>query len=90
MEKIIRGNNTGKTYDLMKLASENNAIIACRDPQRAKEKAAEYGFTGIKFISYKEVSGYYYTNPLYIDELEKFAKDISCSMFSGYTLTVDN
>ena len=59
----------------MKLASENNAVIACRDPQRAKEKAAEYGFNGITFITYKEVFGHYFDSPLYIDELEKFAKD---------------
>lgn len=90
MERIIRGNNTGKTYELMKLAIETNGIIACRDPQRAKEKAISYGFTGIKFISYKEISGYYYTNPLYIDELENFVSEISCPAFNGYTLTTED
>ena len=52
MYRIIDKRGTGKTSRLMLLAKEENAIIACSNPNAMKIKAEGYGIIGLNFISY--------------------------------------
>ena len=79
MYKIIDERGVGgKSSRLMLLAKENNGIIVCGYPTRMREKAYEYGLTGITFISYAE---YIYMDesvvkgrPVYIDDVDMMLK----------------
>lgn len=55
MYRIIDGRSSGKTMRLMCLAKENNAIIACSNPNAMRDKAYCYGITGLDFISYEDL-----------------------------------
>lgn len=54
MYRIIDGRGTGKTSRLLLLAKENNGIVVCAWPHAMREKAYNYGLTGIDFMSYEE------------------------------------
>ena len=73
MYRIINGRGTGKTLQLMLLAKENGATIACNNPSAMRQKAYDYGLTGINFISYSALfSGEIEDHePIMIDEIEK-------------------
>ena len=91
MYRIIDERSTGKTSRLLLLAKENNGIIVCFDPNRMRQKALNYGITGVDFLSYEE---YAYTNnydinkPIYIDELDLFLKKFDYSI-NGYTISME-
>ena len=89
MYRIISGRSTGKTYQLMLLAKEKGAKIACSNPAAMKEKALSYGITGIDFISYNELFNKETDNndKILIDELETYIKDSMHSSVIGYSLT---
>lgn len=90
MIKIIGKNSTGKTKNLMVAAHAANGIIVCKNAERFKNKAYNYGFTNLEFLSYED----YFTKnellekPVFIDEAEEFLK-YGVENFSGYTLTND-
>ena len=73
MYRIIDGRATGKTCRLMCLAKDTGATIACMHPENMKQKALNYGFVGINFISYKDLlaCGRRFDKVL-IDEIESF------------------
>ena len=54
MEKIIGGQGTGKTRELIRIAYEKNATVVCETPDRMVEKMHAYGYVGIQCISYAE------------------------------------
>lgn len=54
MERIIGGQGTGKTKELIKIAYEKNAVIVCETPERMAEKMHAYGYVGIPCISYAD------------------------------------
>lgn len=90
MYRIIDGRATGKTSRLMLLAKETGAVIACMNPENMKQKALNYGFVGINFISYKDllVCGRRFDKVL-IDEIELFiqyAIGVNGKLI-GYSLT---
>lgn len=90
MYRIISGRSTGKTYQLMLLAKERGAKIACSNPAAMREKALSYGITGIDFISYNELFNKktdYDDDKVLIDELETYIKDSTHSSVIGYSLT---
>jgi hypothetical protein len=89
MYRIISGRSTGKTYQLMLLAKEKGAKIACSNPAAMREKALAYGITGIDFISYNELFNKETNNDdkILIDELETYIKDSMHSSVIGYSLT---
>lgn len=93
MNRIIDGRSTGKTSRLMLLAKENNGIIVCSNPEALRQKAYNYGITGIDYLSYKDyielalVHSIY--RPIYIDELENFLKTFN-STIQGYSLSEEN
>ena len=92
MYRIIDNRATGKTGRLMLLAKENNAIIVCKDPTRMREKAYNYGITGLDFMSYSDFD--YEANqchgkvdkPILIDELDMYLKYIEEKII-GYTIS---
>lgn len=54
MDRIIGGQGTGKTRELIKIAYEKNATVVCETPDRMVEKMHAYGYVGIGCISYEE------------------------------------
>lgn len=89
MYRIINGRATGKTLQLMLLAKENNATIACSNPSAMRQKAYDYGLTGINFISYSALfSGEIEDHePIMIDEIEIFIKEYIDGKLIGYSLS---
>lgn len=86
MYRIIDGRGTGKTSRLMLLAKENNGIIVCKDPLVMREKAYQYGITGIDFISYRDFIHKHPTQPVYIDEIDLFLQTLNINI-DGYTIS---
>lgn len=89
MYRIINDRGTGKTLQLMLLAKENNAAIACNNPSAMRQKAYNYGLTGINFVSYSALfSGEIEDHePIMIDEIEIFVKEYIDGKLIGYTLS---
>ena len=89
MYRIIDKQGTGKTSRLMLLAKENNGIMVCLNPTKAREKAHAYGMTGINFMSYVDyiVNDKAIDAPVYIDDIECFLSCLTCNTLSGYTLS---
>ena len=88
MYRIIDKRGTGKTSRLMLLAKEENAIIACSNPNAMKIKAEGYGIIGLNFISYYDyVNGNYPKgSKVFVDELDFLVKSLGHNL-SGYTLS---
>lgn len=89
MYRIIDKRNSGKTSRLLLLAKENDGIVVCFDPNRMRQKALNYGITGIDFLSYEQYAytdNYDTSKPIYIDELELFFKKFDYNI-SGYTIS---
>ena len=88
MYRVIGGRGSGKTLQLMLLAKENNAIIACSNPNALRQKALAYGITGLDFISYRNLLELdYENNNIMIDEIELFIKNYLDNNLVGYSLT---
>ena len=88
MYRIINNRGTGKTSNLMLLAKENNAIIACANPHAMEQKALAYGISGLEFISYTDLlKNDYYGSNIMIDEIEVFTQFHLSGKIIGYTLT---
>ena len=88
MYRVINSRGSGKTSQLMLLAKEQNASIACSNPNAMRKKAEAYGITGIDFISYSELfTGKYQDDKVMIDELDVFASHYVGGKLTGYTLT---
>lgn len=87
MYRVIGGRGCGKTHELMLLAKQTGAAIACSNPITMQQKAYAYGITGIEFISYSQLFQGAHEGSVMIDELETFAeKYIDCKL-TGYSLT---
>lgn len=90
MVRIIGKNSTGKTKELMSAAHKVNGVIICKNAERFRDKAYNYGFTNIEFLSYED----YFTKDrmlekqVFIDEAEEFLK-YGVENFAGYTITND-
>ena len=54
MDKIIGGQGTGKTRELIEIAHQKNAVIVCETPARMVEKIHGYGYVGVQCISYED------------------------------------
>jgi hypothetical protein len=96
MYRIIDKKCSGKTSRLLLLAKENNGIVVCKSPESMREKAYQYGITGIDFVSYYEYTDYLggygnstFTNkPIFIDEVELFLQMFDNNI-QGYTISED-
>lgn len=88
MYRIIDGRGSGKTSRLMLLAKESGAKIACSNPWAMRQKAYDYGITGIDFISYNDLfTGEYDGQDVMIDELGCFVSNCIDGKLTGYTLS---
>ena len=89
MYRIIGDRGTGKTQNLMLLAKENGAKIACKNPSAMRQKAYAYGITGVDFIphSYLLDGSVNPEDNIVIDEIEDFVKEYIDGCLIGYTLT---
>ena len=91
MYRIIDDRATGKTGRLMLLAKENNAIFVCKDPIHMRERAYDYGITGLDFMSYSDFNYEIqchkkFNKPVLIDELDMYLKYIEEKII-GYTIS---
>ena len=82
MEKIIGGQGTGKTKQLIEIAHNKNAIIVCETPDRMIAKIHGYGYVGIQCISYAEylaagTDAAASENQYVVDDIEAFLYFIS-------------
>ena len=102
MFRIIDRRGTGKTWQLLRLAKENNATVVCKNPRAMEQKAQAYGIVGLEFMSYRDVIDYQqhnddkYTHEVHecfmIDELELFVQ-AALGMngpMEGYTLSCED
>lgn len=98
MYQIIDKKSSGKTSRLLLLAKENNGVVVCKDPQKMRDKAHNYGITGIDFISYSQfdsdVSQSYpsdtnYGKPVFIDEIDEYLKQLHYNI-QGYTISKED
>jgi len=89
MYRIIQGRSSGKTSNLMLLAKEQGAKIACSNPSAMRQKAYAYGITGIDFIPYSDLynGAIDPDDKVMIDELELLVKGYMDGKLIGYTLT---
>lgn len=86
------GRGTGKTYRLLEKANETKGIVISSNPNAMREKARSWGFTDIEdFVSPRDSVSYYFTKPLYIDNLEKFVTEVLTSgpKLTAYTYTFE-
>jgi len=93
MYRIIEKRSSGKTRQLMTLAKENNGIFICSNPDAMRYKAHAYGLVGFDIISYNDYVNHDYDDgkPLFIDELESFAKSVAgINKLVGYSLTSED
>ena len=88
MYRIIDSRASGKTSRLMLLVKESDGILVCRDPEKARIKASNYGFNGMNIISYGEYLDEKYDKKCFIDDLEDFVKFLGNDL-SGYTISKD-
>ena len=91
MYRVVDKRGSGKTSRLILLAKEFNGIVASHCPQYIIEKANCYGVQGIKVCSYQELlnKDYDITLPVFIDDLERFAK-FSVSKLGGYSISTND
>ena len=97
MIKILGNRFTGKTARLLSLAKEKNAIIVCKNIEHMRDRAYNYGLTGIMLISYVDYINYLSNKaidfnidnrPIYIDDISEFMKELDKNI-SGYTEAID-
>lgn len=88
MYRIIDSRGSGKTSQLILLAKETGAAIACSNPMAMEVKAHAYGIMGVNFISYDDAL--HYQGDLMIDELELFTSYIMYGKLVGYTLSEED
>lgn len=51
---VSGGRGIGKTRTLLERVKSENAIIVCEDTIEMRERAYNYGITGLNIMSYKE------------------------------------
>lgn len=91
MYRIIDKRGTGKTSRLLLLAKETNAVIVCANELDLREKAHNYGITGLTFLNYADclLAARRDGRKILIDDLEKFAQYMTGFHTIGYTLSED-
>lgn len=92
MYRIIDKRGTGKTSRLFLLAKETDAVILCANELDLREKAHNYGITGLTFLNYSDsilAPERYEGRKILIDDLEKFAQFMTGFHTIGYTLSED-
>lgn len=90
MYRIIDKRGTGKTSRLFLLAKETNAVIVCANELDLREKAHNYGITGLTFLNYADcLLAARDGRKILIDDLEKFAQFMTGFHTIGYTLSED-
>ena len=89
MYRIIDSASTGKTSRLLLLAKENEGVVVCLNPIKLRQKAYNYGITGVCIISYEDYMNHNYTsNKVFIDDVEDFLRFQNPDV-AGYTLNKD-
>ena len=88
MYRIVGVRGSGKTYQLLEEVNRVGGVIISKNPRGMREKAHYWGFTNVVCVGYEESKDYLYEKPVFIDELEEYAKALAGRTFSGYTYTL--
>lgn len=89
MVKIIGGNGTGKTRQLMMQAKEQHGVFVCSNVERYRAKAHAYGIVDLPIISYTDLftDNYDKNLPVFINKIDKYLE--TCENIGGFSLTVE-
>lgn len=85
---INGGKGTGKTKALIERVKAEDGILACEDTIAMRERAYDYGITGLNLISYDELYECEvdnYGKPIYIHDINHFIR-YSFHEVKGYSL----
>lgn len=88
---ISGGKGTGKTKALLEKAKAENGIVVCENESIMRQRAYDYGITGLEIISYDTFCPcelYISDKPIYIHDINKFL-NFCCSDIKGYTVNLD-
>lgn len=70
---VSGGRGIGKTRTLLERVKSENAIIVCEDTIKMRERAYNYGITGLNIMSYKEFDTLEKVEePVYIHDVNKY------------------
>jgi hypothetical protein len=70
---VSGGRGIGKTRTLLERVKSENAIIVCEDTIEMRERAYNYGITGLNIMSYKEFDTLEKVEePVYIHDINKY------------------
>lgn len=70
---VSGGRGIGKTRTLLERVKSENAIIVCEDTIEMRERAYNYGITGLNIMSYKEFDTLEKVEePVYIHDVNKY------------------
>ena len=85
---ISGGRGTGKTRTLIERAKLEDGIIVCEDTVAMRERAYNYGITGLNIISYDDLNECKvasYGKPLFIHDINRFI-NYSFGEVKGYSV----
>lgn len=85
---INGGKGTGKTKALIERVKAEDGILVCKDTIAMRERAYDYGITGLNIMSYDDLYESKvdnYDKPIYIHDINQFIK-YSFHEVKGYSL----
>ena len=88
---VSGGKGTGKTRALLERVKAEDGIIVCDDTIAMRERAYNYGITGLNIISYDELYKCKvdsYNKPLYIHDINEFIRH-NFPEVKGYSLNIN-
>lgn len=88
MYRIVGTRGSGKTYQLLEEANRVGGVVISQNPRAMREKAHYWGFTDIVCVGYEESKDYHYEKPVFVDELEAYARALLGKPLAGYTFTI--
>ena len=86
---IIGESSSGKTKKLLEAAKETNSVVVCRNPDAMRVKAQNYGFYGLEFYGYDEISDLREGRNVVVDELKDFFRLGLNLVLDGFNMTVE-
>lgn len=89
MENFIIGeSSTKKTKRMLEYAKENNLVVVCKNELHMRNKARNYGITGLKIVNYNDM-GAIDEKKIAIDELGQYFEHCFGVELDAFTMTIE-
>lgn len=91
MTKIMGSRGIGKTYELLRIANEEGAIVGCNNVNALREMAKQHGFENVEILPYHMLFANGYNNRsknVYIDEVEGYLRAAVIGI-KGYSMSME-